>query len=220
MQLVPETGITRLVWITGRRRRSGHRPSKSARPTHAELLRPASSSIAVEAFDRPPRITSIPVREGRSGELVPLRRRGLRRRRRRAHVRLAAPAPPGMTIDPATGRDRVDADAGSTLSDRDTSSVRVSDPAAAPSKIRSAPASPSPPIRSCSSPPNGTFTVRVGRDPRAGRSSRTTRGRAISRSRCPPNATFEGNALPFHARPSAGRLGSANSASYAASSRR
>jgi hypothetical protein len=197
MQLVPETGYVSWTPVAAQ-------VGTQVVEVRATDARGAFASrvfaIDVEAFDRPPRITSIPAREGRSGEPYLYDVEAWDEEGEALSFGFAAPAPAGMTIDPETGAiawTPTQDDAG----DREVS-VRVSDPAGHFDTQTWQLGIAADPILLAA--PNGTFTVRAGETLDLLSESNYARARYFAKP-LPANATFEGNR--FHFTPEATQVG-------------
>lgn len=206
MQLVPETGF--VTW-TPAAAQVGMQPVE-VRATDA---RGAFTSrvfvIDVAAFDRPPRITSIPVREGRSGESYVYDVEAYDATGDTLTYGFATSAPTGMAIDAETGVitwTPTQDDAG----DREIA-VRVSDPAGHFDTQTWRLGIAADPIVLAA--PNGSFTVRAGETLELFTESNYPRARYLAKP-LPANATFEGNRFRFT--PTANQVGRFEVGFYAA----
>jgi hypothetical protein len=189
MQIVPETGYVSWTPVASQ-------VGTQAVEVRATDARGAFASrvfvIDVEAFDRPPRITSVPTREGRSGESYLYDVEAWDEEGEALSFGFAAPAPAGMTIDSSTGViawTPTQDDAG----DREVS-VRVSDPAGHFDSQTWQLGIAADPILLAA--PNGTFTVRAGETLELSSESNYARARYFAKP-LPANATFEGNHFRF-----------------------
>lgn len=197
MSIVPETGFVSWTPVAAQ-------VGAQAVEIRAEDARGAWSSQAfvvdVAAFDRPPRITSIPVREGRAGEAYAYDVEAWDPAGDTLVFGFAAPAASGMTIDPATGViswTPTPEDAGA----REVA-VRVSDPAGNFDTQTWQIGIASDPI--VLTAPSGAFTVRVGETLELVAQSNYARARYLAKP-LPANATFAGDRFRFT--PTAAQVG-------------
>lgn len=165
--------------------------------------------VDVAAFDRAPRITSIPVREARAGQTYTYDVEAYDAGGDLLSFGFATPAPVGMTIDPATGV------IGWTPTQDDGGerqiSVRVSDPAGHFDTQTWQLGVAADPIVLAA--PSGTFTVRAGETLELVAESNYARARYLAKP-LPANATFAGNRFRFT--PTAGQVGRFEVGFYAA----